>query len=117
MWRAVLLRSEGTLVSTFMAPACRTASMTSSATISAVLDGQVGGVCVRARVHVLDYAHVHICTRWNVFGGRKSGQRLFVCFCVLCLRSSRYQTGLLQASGVIRLINRLAAPWYAFDPM
>jgi len=52
MWRAVLLRSEGTLVSTFMAPACRTASMTSSATISAVLDGQVGGVCVRARVRV-----------------------------------------------------------------
>ena len=85
MWRAVLLLSEGTLVSTFMAPACRTASMTSSATISAVLDGQVGGVCVRARVHVLDYAHVHICTRWNVFGGRKSGQGLFVCFCVLCL--------------------------------
>ena len=69
MWRAVLLRSEGTLVSTFMAPACRTASMTSSATISAVLDGQVGGVCVRARacVRACARACARLCARAHMY--------------------------------------------------
>lgn len=40
MWRAILLREDKVVVSSPMAPACRTASMMSSASMSAFLDGQ-----------------------------------------------------------------------------